>query len=216
MKSMNVKKMTTIGILSAMAIIVNLLISFAMIPAVPFLKYDPKDIVIAIAGFIYGPFAVFTMSAITSVLEILFRGGTIIDIIMNMIATCAFAGIASFIYKRNHTQKGAIIGLVAGIITMTISMLIWNYIMMPIYFGMPRQAVVEILLPGILPFNLIKASMNAVIIMLLYKPVVKIFRHTNLVDKSGHQDNLSVSFMTIGGFILITIILIILILQGII
>lgn len=215
MKNMNVKKMTTLGILSAMAIIVNMLISFPMIPAVSFLRYDPKDIIIVIGGFIYGPFAVFIMSAICSVLELFMRGGTILDILMNMIATCSFAGVASLIYKRNHTRTGAIQGLGVGIVTMTICMLVWNYIVTPFYFGMPREAVVNILLPGILPFNLLKAGLNATITMLLYKPIVQIFRHTNLLEKTEHHAMINKSFMVLGSFILISIVLVILILQGI-
>ena len=49
------KKLTTIAILSAMAMVLNLLIHFPLVPAVSFLSYDPKDIIIVIAGFIYGP-----------------------------------------------------------------------------------------------------------------------------------------------------------------
>ncbi len=46
------KKLTTIAILSAMAMVLNLLIQFPIVPAVSFLSYDPKDIIIVIAGFI--------------------------------------------------------------------------------------------------------------------------------------------------------------------
>ena len=63
------KKVTTIGMLCAMAMAVNLLISFPMVPAVAFLKYDPKDIVIAIGGFIFGPMSAFVMSLISTILS---------------------------------------------------------------------------------------------------------------------------------------------------
>ena len=62
--NMNTKKITTVGILCAMAMIINLLISFPMVPAASFLRYDPKDIVIIIGGYIYGPMTVVVMSAI--------------------------------------------------------------------------------------------------------------------------------------------------------
>ena len=58
------KKITTIGMMCAMAMVMNLLLHFPIIPAVSFLNYDPKDIVIVIASFIYGPFSAFVMSAI--------------------------------------------------------------------------------------------------------------------------------------------------------
>ena len=142
MMNLSTKKITTIGMLSAMAIVVNLLIHFPIVPAVSFLNYDPKDIVIVIGGFIYGPAVCFIMSAITSVMEIMFRGGTILDVLMNMISTCTFAVTAAYFYKRNHTKKGAIIGLSIGVVACSISMLLWNYIVDPIYFQMPREALV--------------------------------------------------------------------------
>lgn len=216
MKNMKVKEITTLSILTAMAVIVNLLIHFPMIPAVPWLSYDPKDIIIVIGGFIYGPFAAFLVSAMCAVLEILFRGGTIIDVIMNIISTCAFACTAAFVYKKNHTKKGAMIGLISGVVCMTICMVIWNYIMTPIYFGMPREAVVQILLPGIIPFNLLKAGLNAGMTLFLYKSVVSILRRTNLVEKSDQQVQGHTGIIVIGLFITFTVIFIILALRGMI
>ena len=182
---METKKITTVGMLCAMAMIVNLIISFPIVPMVSFLRYDPKDILIIIGGFIYGPMTSLIMSFICSIFELLVRGGNILDVIMNMISTCSFACMAAFIYKRYHHQKGAIIGLICGVVLTTVSMLIWNYIVTPIYYGMPRSAVVAILLPGILPFNLIKATMNAVVTWFLYKPLMNILRRTNLVESSS-------------------------------
>ena len=142
------KKLTTVGMLCALAVIVNLLIHFPMIPAVSFLSYDPKDIIIVIGGFIYGPLTAFVMSLITSFLEIFYRGGTLLDVLMNVISTCTFACVASATYKRDHTRNGALLGLAAGTLCCVLSMLLWNYIITPIYFGMPRAAVAAILLPG--------------------------------------------------------------------
>ena len=51
-------------------------------------------------------------------------------------------------------------------------MTLWNYLIAPIYMGYPREAIVELLIPAFIPFNLIKGGMNAAITMLLYKPVV--------------------------------------------
>ena len=99
------KKITTIGMMCAMAMVMNLLLHFPIIPAVSFLNYDPKDIVIVIASFIYGPFSAFVMSAICAVLDVMLRGGTILDILMNMIATCMFSCVAGAIYKKEHTKK---------------------------------------------------------------------------------------------------------------
>ena len=214
MKNMKTKELTTLGILAAMAIIVNLLIYFPIVPAVSFLSYDPKDVIIVIGGFIYGPFAAFLLSAICSVLEILFRGGTVLDVLMNMISTCAFACTASFIYKKNCTKKGAMIGLGAGVICTTICMIFWNYVVTPIYYGMPREAIVAMMLPGIIPFNLLKSGLNAGITLFLYKNVVTILRRTNLVDQREGQVSTGKSMLVVGLFIIFTVVAIVLAMQG--
>lgn len=212
---MNTKKITTIGMLCAMAIIINLMISFPIIPSVSFLKYDPKDIIIVIGGFIFGPLTSLIMSAITSVLEIVYRGGTILDILMNIISTCTFAMTAAYCYKKMHTKKGAVLGLVFGIIACTVSMIIWNYVIDPIYFQMPRSAVVA-MLPAIALFNIIKCGLNMAVTLFLYKPVITILRNTNLVEKHEETSSLSQDIMILASFILITGIVLILSFQQII
>ena len=204
---MSTKKITTVGMLCAMAMIVNVFISFPIVPAVSFLRYDPKDILIVIGGFIYGPMTSLLMSFICSIFEIMLKGGNILDV---------FACMAAFVYKKVHNQKGAILGLVLGVMCTTISMLIWNYIITPIYYGMPRSAIVPMLLPGILPFNLIKATMNAAIVFFLYKPVVQILRRTHLVEKSDRQGSVYKGYIFVVGVVLVTMILFVLGYQGII
>ena len=112
---MSTKKITTVGMLCAMAMIVNVFISFPIVPAVSFLRYDPKDILIVIGGFIYGPMTSLLMSFICSIFEIMLKGGNILDVLMNMVSTCSFACMAAFVYKKVHNQKGAILGLVLGV-----------------------------------------------------------------------------------------------------
>lgn len=195
------KNITTIGMLSAMALAVNLLISFPMVPAVAFLKYDPKDIVIVMGGFIFGPMSALVMSVICSVLEILFRGGTIIDVMMNVFSTGMFACTAAFLYKKNHSRRGAVMGLLLGTLLSTGSMLLWNYIITPIYFSIPRSEVVKLLLPGILPFNLLKNGLNACITFVFYKGVVKTLRKANLIESNQHETELNVGLILFALFI---------------
>lgn len=201
---MSTKKIASIGVLSAMAMVVALFIRFPIVPAVAWLQYEPKDVIIVIGGFLYGPMSSFIMSAICSILEIMLKGGTYIDVIMNMISTCAFACPAAYLYKKYHTKNGAIIGLIIGTILSVVCMLIWNYIMTPIYYQMPREAVVALLLPGILPFNLIKCGVNAIITFLLYKPLVTILRRTHLADKEG-ATNKYTGIILVVLFIIVTV-----------
>lgn len=215
--NMTTKKITTLGMLCALAVIVNLLIHFPLFPSVEFLSYDAKDVIIVIGGFIYGPGSAFIMSVITSLLEIMYRGGNLLDVLMNVISTCTFACVAAWIYKRDHTREGAFIGLGAGIVCCVLSMLLWNYIVTPIYFGMPREAVVSILIPGILPFNLLKCGLNTGLTLFLYKPIVGVFRRTSLVEHSSGGDHaITKGTVLIGLFICASVICFILGFQGII
>ena len=197
------KKLTTIAILSAMAMVLNLLIQFPIVPAVSFLSYDPKDIIIVIAGFIYGPMTSFIMSVLCSFLEIVFRGGNLLDVLMNVISTCTFACVAACIYKYKHSKKGAIVGLVLGTVCCTLSMTLWNYIITPIYYQMPRSAVVGMLLPGIVPFNIIKCALNAACAMLIYKPLVNALRNTQFVPQSNTNETLTKDVGIVSAFIIV-------------
>lgn len=217
MMNMTTKKITTLGMLCGLAVIVNLLIHFPLIPSVEFLSYDAKDVIIVIGGFIYGAGSAFIMSVITSLLEIVYRGGNLLDVLMNVISTCTFACVAAWIYKRDHTRKGAFLGLGIGTVCSVLSMLLWNYIVTPIYFGMPREAVVSILIPGILPFNLLKCGLNTGLTLFLYKPIVGVFRRTSLVEHSSGGDHaITKGTVLIGLFICASVICFILGFQGII
>ena len=205
---MSTKKITTIGVLCAMAMVTNLLISFPLVPAASFLKYDPKDIIIVMGGFIYGPLTSFLIFFICSILEIMFKGGNALDVLMNMVSTCTFACVAAYAYQKQHTKKGAIVGLIAGVIISAGVMCLWNYVITPIYYGWPREEVVAILVPGILPFNLLKSGINAVITLFLYKPFVNILRHNNLANKNDDKANYGFVWVII--FICLSIILFVL------
>ena len=176
------KRLTMIGMLSAIAFAVMVI---GRVPIVLFLKYDPKDVVIVIGGFIFGPLSAFFISLIVSLIEMVTVSDTgFIGCIMNILSTCAFACTAAVIYKKDHTLKGAIIGLVCGVLLMTGIMLLWNYLITPIYLGYPREAVVELLIPAFLPFNLLKGGINSALTLLLYKYVVNTLRKAKLIEES--------------------------------
>lgn len=185
MKNSKTKNMTTMAMLAALAFLVMVVGRIPMVAAAPFLKYDPKDVIIIIGGFIFGPFAAFMISLVVSIIEMFTVSETgIIGAIMNLLSTCSFACLASVIYKKKHSINGAVIGLVSGIALMVVVMLAWNYLLTPIYMGYPREAVAAMLVPVFLPFNLVKGGLNAGITLLIYKPVVMTLRKAGLAPKS--------------------------------
>ena len=143
-----------------------------LMPSVMFLDFDFKDVVICIGGFTFGPVAAAAVSIVVAFVEMVTISATgPIGLIMNILSSCCFACVAAFLYKRNHTLKGAITGLVVGCLSATAVMLLWNFLITPIYMGVPRETVAAMLVPVFLPFNLVKGGLNMALILLLYKPV---------------------------------------------
>ena len=183
-----------------------------------FLSYEPKDALIVIAGFIFGPMSCVIIAVLTALLEFLTISGTgLWGFLMNALATCAFTVPAALIYTKIRTQKGAVIGLGAGVLSMAAVMLLWNYIVTPFYMHVPRAAVAKMLVPVFLPFNLVKGGLNAGLAMLLYKPIVTALRHAGLVAPSqGKKGRFSLGFTLFVLAVLATFVLLFLIMIGVI
>ncbi len=146
----NTKKITTTAMLAAIAYVV---VVVGRIPVVLFLKYDPKDITITLGGLIWGPLTSFIVSVIVSMIEMVtISENGILGCIMNIVSSCSFACTAAAIYKKKRTLKGAVTGLLAGSVAMVLVMMLWNYLIAPIYMGYPREAVAKLLIPAFLPF----------------------------------------------------------------
>ena len=214
----NTKYYVNLALFSALAYV---LMVVGRIPVVLFLKYDPKDVIILIGGLIYGPVAAFLISLVVSFVEMVTVSDTAwIGFVMNVLSSCSFACTAAFIYKKNQTIKGAVIGLISGgLLTVTIMML-WNYLLTPIYMGVPRPAVVALLLPAILPFNVLKVALNGAITMLIYKPLVKALRNANLIPSSSVENPADakrpIGALLVSAAVLVTCILSVLAFRGII
>lgn len=210
------RKLTTIGMLCALAYVVT---AVGRVPIVLFLKYDPKDVIIAIGGLIFGPLTSASVALIVSFVEMFtVSENGILGFLMNVISSCSFACTAAFIYKKKHKLSGAVAGLLCGCGCMVTVMLLWNYLIAPIYMGYPREAVAELLLPAFLPFNLIKGGLNAAITMLLYKPVVTALRRSHLLESqsaSVAKPDKNIGIVLVSLLIIATCVLLILSFNGV-
>lgn len=187
MKKENVKKLTTLAMFAAISVVLVTLIHFPLFPAMSVLEYDPADIPIFIATFLFGPGAGLLLTAVVSVIQgvtVSAQSG-IIGICMHFVATGSYVLVAGFFYKRRHTTSGLIVSGVLGTLVMTVMMLLWNLILTPVFYGTPVQAVIPLLLPVILPFNLIKAGGNTILaialfLLLFHRGVLKRFYQDSL------------------------------------
>ena len=129
MKS-NVKKTVLVAMMAAVAY----LLAFIVRIPVGFLSFEPKDVIIVIGGFLMGPMTALITSTVVALLEMVtFSTTGPIGCIMNLLSSACFACTAALIYKKRRYLKGAILGLLAGSVTMVLTMLLWNYLITPLY-----------------------------------------------------------------------------------
>lgn len=90
--------------------------------------------------------------------------------IANFVAGIVFILPTYFVYNRLKTRKGMTLALIIGTTIMAVMMSILNYlVILPAYtvlMGFPDMR--NLVLPAILPFNLLKGVMMSGIFMLLF------------------------------------------------
>ncbi len=215
-----VKTICALAMLTALAIAADMFLRLPNIAG--FLTYEPKDVILTIGAFIFGPLYALAMALVTCTVEMLTISTTgPIGLLMNFLSSAVFIGVSSVIYHRKKTMSRAIIGLVAGSLSMIAIMLLWNYIMTPIYMGVPREAVLELFLPVLIPFNAIKAGLNSALVLLLYKGAVTALRKSSLVPARESNDNANkrvntVILVVISALLVATMLLVLLIFAKII
>jgi len=167
--------MAVTGVLTALSLI---MVIFLRIPLfLDYLIYEPGDIPLLIIGFMYGPAYGLVSTFIVAVLMAASTGlGGPFGAAMHFLASGILVGAAALIYRRWHTLRGAIAALVVGTILMTAIMPFANWLLTPVFYGIPREVVTKALLPGIIPFNFVKAAANSILTFLLYKRVANFIR----------------------------------------
>ena len=213
------RSLLCMAMLAALAIVADI---FLRIPGIGgFLTYEPKDVILTIGGFIFGAVPGIIMSLIVCLVEMVTVSTTgSIGLLMNFLSSAVFVGVSAVIYSRKKTLSRAIIGLIAGSLAMTAIMLLWNYIITPVYMNVPREAVVEMILPLLLPFNLLKAALNSVLVLFLYKGVVTALRKSRLIPERESNDGEkkkinTVLLISISAVLAVTLVLVLLIFAGI-
>jgi riboflavin transporter FmnP len=174
-KKVEFRKIITSGILCALSLALVSILRFPIIPAAPYLIYEPGDIPIIIASFVLGPIYALGMTAVVSALQALIfnpNDGPF-GFFMHVLSTGTLVLTASLIYNKYRSDVGSIIAVLVGTITMTIVMAAANLVLSPIFYGLPREVVMGLLPTAIIPFNLLKAGINSVATIIIYKALMK-------------------------------------------
>ena len=178
--------------LVAIAYLAVFITRIPIVPGAAFLTYEPKDALITIGAFLLDPLAGVIMTVAVAFLEFIsFSDTGAIGLAMNIFSSCLFVCTASLIYRYKRTLLGAIIGLTCGVILATAGMVLWNYLLTPLYMNVPRDVVVSMIPTVFFPFNLIKSVLNAALTMLLYKSVASALRSAKLLPPTTVQKKVS-------------------------
>lgn len=152
---------------------ISALFSFVQIPLIPgltFLTYDPSLMPAMVCGFAFGPGAGFVVGALAAVIHGLVLGEWV-GSMMNIVATLCFIVPAAFVYRRVHTLKGAVAGLVLGSAAAVTGAIIANLTIGVWFWYGSVDAIAPMILPALVPFNLVKTILNSVLTMVVYKAV---------------------------------------------
>lgn len=152
---------------------ISALFSFVQIPLIPgltFLTYDPSLMPAMVCGFAFGPGAGFVVGALAAVIHGLVLGEWV-GSMMNIVATLCFVVPAAFVYRRVHTFKGAVAGLALGSAAAVAGAIIANLTIGVWFWYGSVDAIAPMILPALVPFNLVKTILNSVLTMVVYKAV---------------------------------------------
>ncbi len=191
MKKDTTHKLTVAAMLSAVAFIL-MFIEFPIPMLIPaFIKMDFSDLPALLGAFALGPVYGVVISFMKNLLHIVIKGTSTACVgeLSNFILGAIFSAVAGYLYKHHKSRKTAIIGAVAGAVAMGVLSVPSNYfVVYPAYvqfYHMPLEAILgmyQAILPSAdslikcliifnLPFTLVKGLLDAVLCMLIYKPL---------------------------------------------
>lgn len=166
------------AMLTAISIVSLYVIKFPLIPAAPFLEYDAADVPVLIGSMLLGPLSGIVVLLAVCIIQAITVSASSgwIGFLMHFIASSVLVLTASCIYKKKKTTAGLVAGLVIGSIAMTIVMIPLNLVFTGIFMGAGTQAVIGMLIPAIIPFNLLKAGINSAVTFAVFLPISKVLK----------------------------------------
>jgi riboflavin transporter FmnP len=186
MRSNEIKKITVTAMLTSVAFLATLLTSMFKVGG--FLSMDLKDAVISIIALLYGPLYGIISVLTVSLIEFITISTTgLYGLVMNIVSSGTFAIVCGFVYKYKRNFIGAIFSSIGSVVAVTSLMLIANIFITPLYFQMPKAAVIDMIPTLLLPFNFFKSTLNASLMLLVYKPFTTVLRKAGLLQEFGNS-----------------------------
>lgn len=172
-QSSNLLKLIILALLGTISLLLFFL-NFPLPFLPPYLKIDFSDVPALMASLIFSPLAGIIVVAVKNLLYLAVSGaGDPIGVAANFLAGVMFVVPVSILYHKYKGVKSIVSGLVTGTLIMAIGMSVLNYfIILPAYgwfmgWEMTNQVIWASVLADVLPFNIIKG----IIVALLFVPL---------------------------------------------
>lgn len=184
----NMAYTTRIAVLASAAAIL-MVIEFPVVFVPIFLKLDFSEIPAIVGAFALGPLAGCLIMLIKNLIHLSSTQTAGIGEMANFFVGTFFVVPAALVYQYKKNRKGAMLGLIAGTLSMTLSAAALNYwVLLPLYqkaLHFPPEAIVNLgraanpfivdlktfIVFAIVPFNLFKGIVISAITLLIYKKI---------------------------------------------
>lgn len=182
-----VLRLAILGMISALSVVLVMTIAFPLFPSAPFLKMDFADTPLLICSILFGPISSLGVLFVVSVIQAFLLGGDgYLGCIMHFVASGAMLVVTGLIARKNKGTGRIILALALGALTMTVMMIPMNYAITPLYMGghspETMSLISGLMIPAIIPFNIIKSSVNCVIAFALFKALKALFVRLRLLE----------------------------------
>ena len=167
------RRIAVTSLFCALAFILTF-VEIPIFPPAPWLKYDPSGIVALVAALAFGPGTGCVVVALPWALKTLFSFD-IYGHLMAVLAGVALVVPAALVAQRAGGRRGLVAGMALGGTASLVAALAGNLVVTPLYTAVSVNAVMAMIVPILLPFNLLKVVINCVVTGLVQGPVAAVF-----------------------------------------
>ena len=165
----NIRKFVILALLGALSSLL-MFFEFPILPAAPFLKYDPSDILIIFVGLFFKPSQGIVVVLVKSIIfAISGKNATgFIGLIADIIASVTILLGTVGIYCYKSSKVSFIAGIVIGTIALVLVMALLNQFVFFNILGIEKAAIGPLVLSAVIPFNIIKGLISSILGCLLF------------------------------------------------
>ena len=165
MSKKNLYRLVATAMLAALAVVGVVAVHFPILPAAPYLEYDISDVFVLLGGLMFGPLSglvILVIAAAVQALTVSASSGPV-GFVMHVCSSSALVVISGLLYHRIKNKKIALpVGLLAGCLSTVALMIPLNILLTGFYNGVPIPAIIQLIIPVIIPFNAIKCGANSI------------------------------------------------------